>query len=242
MAQQTAYDSRIKLLMVGDAGVGKTCLLSRFQLDSFTKTSTPTLGIDFSKKDIEIDGTTVRLQIWDTSGHERFRTITTSYYGQTNGIMVVYDVSNETSFLNVRNWMSNIEQHALNAGFSNGVQKILVGHKADSGNRIISYKRGKDLAHEYQLPFIEVSAKTGYNVNQAFLCLAKHVYGRTTEPKPSNKRQKSHFLKNLRDKVRGRNDSKANGSKASTKPTKPSKNQSSSAARASRTNSGFCPI
>lgn len=120
------YDYLIKLLLIGDSGVGKSCLLLRFSDDSFTTSFITTIGIDFKIRTIELDGKRIKLQIWDTAGQERFRTITTAYYRGAMGILLVYDVTDESSFNNIRNWIRNIEQHA-----SDNVNKILVGNKAD---------------------------------------------------------------------------------------------------------------
>jgi len=114
-ARQPAYDYLIKLLMIGDSGVGKSCLLLRFSDDSFTTSFITTIGIDFKIKAVEIDGKRVKLQIWDTAGQERFRTITTAYYRGAMGILLVYDITDEQSFLNIRNWIRNIEQHATDS-------------------------------------------------------------------------------------------------------------------------------
>uniref|UniRef100_A0A2P2K7B1 RAB GTPase-like protein A5B n=1 Tax=Rhizophora mucronata TaxID=61149 RepID=A0A2P2K7B1_RHIMU len=107
-------------------GVGKSCLLLRFSDGSFTTSFITTIGIDFKIRTIELDGKRIKLQIWDTAGQERFRTITTAYYRGAMGILLVYDVTDESSFNNIRNWIRNIEQHA-----SDNVNKILVGNKAD---------------------------------------------------------------------------------------------------------------
>ena len=122
MAREKSYDYLIKLLMIGDAGGGKGALLLRFVDDSFSdKFVISTIGVDFKIKTIEIDGKTVKLQIWDTAGQERFRTITTAYYRGAMGILLVYDITDEQSFLNTRNWIKNIEQHA-----SDTLKKVLV--------------------------------------------------------------------------------------------------------------------
>ncbi|KAI5395385.1 Ras- protein RABE1a, variant 2 [Lathyrus oleraceus] len=120
------YDYLIKLLLIGDSGVGKSCLLLRFSDGSFTTSFITTIGIDFKIRTIELDGKRIKLQIWDTAGQERFRTITTAYYRGAMGILLVYDVTDESSFNNIKNWIRNIEQHA-----SDNVNKILVGNKAD---------------------------------------------------------------------------------------------------------------
>eukprot|EP01084_Bolivina_argentea_P129554 228798_1 len=171
------YDYLFKLLMIGDAGVKKSSLLLRFSDDSFTTSFISTIGIDFKIKTIEFDGKTIKLQIWDTAGQERFRTITTAYYRGATGIMLVYDITNEQSFLNIPNWMRHIEQHA-----AKDVQTILVGHMVDDDleynedNRVIAFQRGKELGNNYGMPFMEARAKTGENVEKAFMCLVELVY------------------------------------------------------------------
>jgi Ras-related protein Rab-8A len=133
----TPYDHLIKLLLIGDSGisnpifyiyvgVGKSCLLLRFCDNSFTPSFITTIGIDFKIRTMELDGQRVKLQIWDTAGQERFRTITTAYYRGAMGILLVYDVTDERSFLNVANWIRNVEQYA-----SPNVNKILLGNKCD---------------------------------------------------------------------------------------------------------------
>ena len=109
-----------------DAGVGKSCLLLRYSDDSFTSSFITTIGIDFKIKSILVDDSKVKLQIWDTAGQERFRTITTAYYRGAMGILLIYDVSDENSFVNVRNWMRQIDQNA-----AENVNRVLIGNKAD---------------------------------------------------------------------------------------------------------------
>lgn len=171
MARAAPYDYLIKLLMIGDSGVGKSCLLLRFSDDSFTTSFITTIGIDFKIKTVEIEGKKVKLQIWDTAGQERFRTITTAYYRGAMGILLVYDVTDEQSFLNIRNWIRNIEQHA-----SDSVEKILIGNKCDmTEDKVIDTNRGQELADEYGIKFFETSAKTDTNVKKAFIAIATDI-------------------------------------------------------------------
>ncbi|KAG4300698.1 hypothetical protein PCK1_003127 [Pneumocystis canis] len=169
--QSRNYDYLIKLLLIGDSGVGKSCLLLRFSEDSFTPSFITTIGIDFKIRTIELDGKRIKLQIWDTAGQERFRTITTAYYRGAMGILLVYDVTDEKSFINVRSWFSNIQQYA-----SEGVKKILIGNKCDwEERRAVSYNQGQCLANEFNMPFLETSAKSNINVDDAFFCLARCI-------------------------------------------------------------------
>ncbi|XP_051917251.1 ras-related protein Rab-8B [Hippocampus zosterae] len=165
------YDYLFKLLLIGDSGVGKTCLLFRFSEDSFNTTFISTIGIDFKIRTIELDGKRVKLQIWDTAGQERFRTITTAYYRGAMGIMLVYDISNEKSFENIKNWIRNIEEHA-----SSDVEKMVLGNKCDmSDRRQVSKDRGEKLAIDYGVKFLETSAKTSLNVEEAFYTMGRDI-------------------------------------------------------------------
>uniref|UniRef100_A0A8D0ET71 Ras-related protein Rab-13 n=1 Tax=Strix occidentalis caurina TaxID=311401 RepID=A0A8D0ET71_STROC len=121
-----AYDHLFKLLLIGDSGVGKTCLIIRFAEDNFTSTYISTIGIDFKIRTVDIDGKKIKLQVWDTAGQERFKTITTAYYRGAVGIILVYDITDEKSFENIQNWMKSIKENA-----SAGVERLLIGNKCD---------------------------------------------------------------------------------------------------------------
>lgn len=166
------YEFTFKLLVLGDSGVGKTCLIRRFTDDDFSQNFVSTIGIDSKSRIVEIDGIRIRLQIWDTAGQERFRTLTGAYFRGAMGIMLGYDVTSESSFNNVSNWLDNIEYNA-----SRDVCKILVGNKSDTSleHRAVTDKRGKERADECSLAFMETSAKSGDNVEKAFMDLAKQV-------------------------------------------------------------------
>ncbi|XP_045150888.1 ras-related protein Rab-8B [Echinops telfairi] len=165
------YDYLFKLLLIGDSGVGKTCLLFRFSEDAFNTTFISTIGIDFKIRTIELDGKKIKLQIWDTAGQERFRTITTAYYRGAMGIMLVYDITNEKSFDNIKNWIRNIEEHA-----SSDVERMILGNKCDMNDkRQVSKERGEKLAIDYGIKFLETSAKSSTNVEEAFFTLARDI-------------------------------------------------------------------
>lgn len=165
------YDYLFKLLLIGDSGVGKTCVLFRFSEDAFNATFISTIGIDFKIRTIELDGKKIKLQIWDTAGQERFRTITTAYYRGAMGIMLVYDITNEKSFDNIRNWIRNIEEHA-----SRDVEKMILGNKCDMNEkRQVSKEKGEQLAIEHGIKFMETSAKASINVEEAFFTLARDI-------------------------------------------------------------------
>lgn len=186
------YDYLFKLLLIGDSGVGKTCVLFRFSEDAFNSTFISTIGIDFKIRTIELDGKKIKLQIWDTAGQERFRTITTAYYRGAMGIMLVYDITNEKSFENIRNWIRNIEEHA-----SQDVEKMVLGNKCDMNDRrMVSKERGEKLAIEHGIKFMETSAKASINVEEAFFTLARDIKAKMDKKLESSSAQnKGHQLK-----------------------------------------------
>ena len=157
------FDYLFKILIIGEVSVGKTCLLLRYADDSFTQNHLTTLGIDFKTKIITINNSLIKLQIWDTAGQEKFRTITKSYYKDANGIILTYDISNSDSLKNIQNSMKLIEQNA-----EDGVCKILVGNKCDLENRAIKTEEGEKIAQDFGMKFFETSAKSDINVDEAF--------------------------------------------------------------------------
>lgn len=164
------YDSIMKVLLIGDSGVGKSCLLVRFVEDKFSPSFITTIGIDFKIKTVDVNGKKIKLQLWDTAGQERFRTITTAYYRGAMGIILVYDVTDERSFTNINQWFKTVNDHA-----NDDAQLLLVGNKCDMDTRLVTYEQGEALAKELGLPFIEASAKDDTNVNDIFFTLAQLI-------------------------------------------------------------------
>lgn len=188
------YDYLFKLLLIGDSGVGKTCILFRFSENNFNTTFISTIGIDFKIRTIELDGKKIKLQIWDTAGQERFRTITSAYYRGAMGIMLVYDITQEKSFENIKNWIRNIEENA-----STDVEKMLLGNKCElNEKRQVTKERGEQLAIEYGIKFLETSAKNSINVEEAFFNLARDIKSKMEKRLEANNPPKGggHQLKN----------------------------------------------
>ncbi|KAF8495385.1 ras-domain-containing protein [Gautieria morchelliformis] len=189
-AGQISWDYVLKFIIIGDASVGKSSLLVRLTDERFLTTPDPTVGVEFGSKLIYIDeeDKTVKLQCWDTAGTESFRSITRSYYRGACGALVVYDVTSQASFANARTWLTDVRQYA-----DPNLTCILVGNKVDlceSGDgtdagatgstsrrkrREVLTETAELWAKEEGLLFIEASAKSGDNVNEAFQQAARDV-------------------------------------------------------------------
>jgi len=179
------YDYLFKLLLIGDSGVGKSCLLLRFADDSYTETYISTIGVDFKIRTVVSDGKTIKLQIWDTAGQERFRTITSSYYRGAHGIIIVYDVTDQVSFSNVKQWLQEIERYA-----QEHVNRLLVGNKCDlTAKKAVDYNTAKEFADSENIPFLEASAKQSTNVEKAFLMMAQDIQKRLQPTNAANNTQ-----------------------------------------------------
>ncbi|KAK8235276.1 small GTP-binding protein [Phyllosticta capitalensis] len=165
------------LLLIGDSGVGKSCLLLRFADDTYTESYISTIGVDFVQRRSNYCAQ------WDTAGQERFRTITSSYYRGAHGICVVYDVTDMDSFNNVKQWLQEIDRYA-----TEGVNKLLVGNKSDMADKkVVEYTVAKEFADSLGIPFLETSAKNASNVEQAFLTMARQIKERMGTTTVNNK-------------------------------------------------------
>ena len=145
-------------------GVGKSCIILRFTKNEFNATMVSSIGVDFKSKDINVNNKKVKLQIWDTAGHERFRTITTSYYRGAHGIVTVFDLTNRESFEHIERWLSEINKYA-----KENVLRFLRGNKADLvDQRAVPYEELQGLASRLKIPYIETSAKNNINIEKFF--------------------------------------------------------------------------
>ena len=161
----------IKILLLGDTSVGKTCFLKRYTDDTFQDAYLSTIGFDYKFKVVTLkSGKEVKVQIWDTAGQERFRTIAKSYYRGAHGIILVFDVTNQKTFDNIKMWVNQIKDEA-----SSKVCVILVANKIDSEERVVSQEDAKALAKTYELKLYEASAKENINVTEAFQDLIENI-------------------------------------------------------------------
>ncbi|KAF7303464.1 Ras-related protein [Mycena indigotica] len=196
--ENRAYDFLVKVVLIGDSGVGKSCVispclavtfpnsylslpsalavLSRFTRGEFNPDSKSTIGVEFATKSLEIDGKIVKGQIWDTAGQERFRALTAAYYRGSAGALIVYDITSRPSFEAVPQWIQELKN---NIKVDDGnMQLMLVGNKSDLAHwRAVSTDEGTALAEEYKMSFMETSALDASGVEEAFGTILKDIYG-----------------------------------------------------------------
>ncbi|XP_028399435.1 ras-related protein Rab-27A-like isoform X2 [Dendronephthya gigantea] len=182
----TDYDYLIKFLALGDSGVGKTSLLYRYTDGKFNPKFISTVGIDFREKRVvhhprAPDGTKatkgqrIHLQLWDTAGQERFRSLTTAFFRDAMGFLLVFDLTHEQSFVNIRNWLSQLQTHA----YCENPDIVLLGNKADlQESRVVDSNEARNVAENLGLKYFETSAATGQNVNEAVESLLDQVMRR----------------------------------------------------------------
>ena len=163
-------DVSYKLLIVGDSNTGKSCLMSRFTGGEFEDDYLPTIAVDYKSCTVELDGIKTKLWVWDTSGDPRFETITTFYYRGVDGILIAYSTTRKESFCNVPSWVEKAKKFG-----PPDVKLIIVGTGCDCKDREVDYFTARDFANEQQLPFLEVNAKDGTNIELAFLTLIQEI-------------------------------------------------------------------
>ncbi|ORX58280.1 putative rab-2,4,14, partial [Hesseltinella vesiculosa] len=168
----SAYNYIIKYIIVGDSGVGKSCLLLQFTDSRFYAGRELTIGVEFGTRFITVDDKKIKLQIWDTAGQESFRSITQSYYRGAAGALLVYDISRRDSFENIPMWLADVRRHA-----NPSTTVVLVGNKSDLKQRQVSTEEAEQFARENDIAFfIETSAKSASNVEEVFVKTAENIY------------------------------------------------------------------
>ncbi|XP_059142791.1 ras-related protein Rab-43-like [Physella acuta] len=196
-----SFDYLFKIVLIGDAGVGKTCVVQRFKSGTYTEKHGSTIGVDFTMKTLNIDGKLVKLQIWDTAGQERFRTITQSYYRSANGVIIAYDISKRTTFEAIPRWLDDVKRYA-----GSNVVQLLVGNKCDLDSlREVSAAEAKALAHSQSfIGAVETSAKENTNVDDTFLKMAKELKRRFGDDANMDPGQHSNINLNSRSLLGGK--------------------------------------
>ena len=166
------YDYIFKVVLIGDSGVGKSNLLSRFTRNEFNLESKSTIGVEFATRSVQVDGKSIKAQIWDTAGQERYRAITTAYYRGAVGALVVYDIAKHLTFENVERWLKELKDHT-----DQKVVTMLVGNKSDLRHlRAVTTEEAKALADKFDLSFIETSALDSTNVETAFQNILTEIH------------------------------------------------------------------
>lgn len=170
------FDYQFRLILLGDSTVGKSSILKYFCEGRFSPQSDPTVGVDFYTRLVEVrPGIRVKLQLWDTAGQERFRSITRSYYRNSVGGLIVYDITNRASFLNVTDWLQEAKAYMQ----PRDPVFLLIGHKTDlATKREVSQDEGEKLSNFYDMHFLETSAKTGLCIEDVFRMLSIDIYER----------------------------------------------------------------
>ena len=165
------YDMIFKIVLIGDASVGKTNILSKYLYDEFDPNSKATVGVEFATKNFTIDNNIVKAQIWDTAGQERYRAITSAYYKGAKGVLIVYDITRKNSFENVDKWLNDFKMKS-----DDDAVIVIVGNKSDLINeREVSIEEATLKAQVNHLAFFETSAKENENVHSAFISLITQV-------------------------------------------------------------------
>ncbi|GAA5865400.1 hypothetical protein JCM5296_005480 [Sporobolomyces johnsonii] len=168
----SSYDYLFKVVLIGDSGVGKSNLLSRFTRNEFNLESKSTIGVEFATRSISVEGKTVKAQIWDTAGQERYRAITSAYYRGAVGALLVYDIAKHATYVNVLRWLKELRDHA-----DSNIVIMLVGNKSDLRHlRAVPTDEAKLFSQENGLSFIETSALDASNVENAFQTILTEIY------------------------------------------------------------------
>jgi Ras-related protein Rab-1A len=167
------YDHLFKVLLIGDSSVGKTSVLLRYVDDKFNAEFQTTIGVDFKVSTVSVNNKQIKLQLWDTAGQDRFKNIVASYYRGAHGIILVYDITNQSSFSNVQRWYDEAQNY-----LQKSVPKILIGNKSDLATmRQVRNEDGKALADRLGVEFLETSAKSSTNVRSTFETLTRSMMG-----------------------------------------------------------------
>ena len=174
MNSDKEYELLIKILIIGDSTVGKTNFIKKYVGEKFKEGYFASTGIDLITTSIKIEGKSFKIQIWDTAGQEKYRAMTKNLFLKTQGIVIIFDISNETSFINLKSWMNDIKEEC-----SADIPMILVGNKLDlEDKRVIDKERAMEFAKNEKLEYIETSSKTGENINKALSLIIEKIYQR----------------------------------------------------------------
>lgn len=196
------YNHLFRLIIIGDSGVGKTNIITRYAKNEFRLNLKATIGVEFCTKIMDIDGNIIKIQLWDTAGQERYRSLTSTYYKSSHGILVAYDITNYDSFLHVTNWIQEIYNNV-----GDDIPILLIGNKLDlEDKRIVSSDESINLAKKYNLEFIETSAMIGTNIQSGIDTLIKNIYNLHNKKNINNNNTKINNIKISNTKINKSND------------------------------------
>ena len=210
-SKQNEHDNLFKVLLIGDIAVGKSSIFNRYGKSTYEGDYKSTIGVDFLSIIVDeipgIKNKKIMIQLWDTAGQEKFRTITRTYFKGAHGAVIVYDITNRSSYTNVHNWVQDIDKYS-----PLGIAKLLIGNKwDDSTNRKVMYEEGKDLADLYKMQFIETSAKSNTNIKETFNTLIKLMYETETHIGGGSRKTTTGLSKTT--KLKGSQDKKKSSKK-----------------------------
>ena len=172
LGKEDEYDFLFKIVLIGDSGVGKSNILSRFTRNEFDLESKTTIGVEFATRSIQVESKTIKAQIWDTAGQERYRAITNAYYRGAVGALLVYDIAKHLTYENVERWLKELKNHA-----DANIVVMLVGNKCDLRHlRAVPTEEAKQFAEKNRLSFLETSALDSTNVEEAFESIVQDIY------------------------------------------------------------------
>lgn len=160
------HDMLVKAILLGESSVGKTCLTTRFAEDEFHVDTLSTIGMDIRYKNMPVDGKLVRVQLWDTAGQEKYRSIAKAYFRGADAIIFVFDITCRESFFRLEMWLNDLRKSTYQVS---DLPLIILGNKLDmEGKRVISYEEAKEYSDRLDIPYYETSARTGFGVTEAF--------------------------------------------------------------------------
>ena len=177
MADEDNYEIMVKVVLVGDSGVGKTNIMSKYLKNEFHEDSKATVGVEFGAKQFTVEGHVIKAQIWDTAGQERYKAITSAYYKGAKGAFIVYDITRKNTFDSVSRWVSD-----LTATADKKISIILIGNKSDlEDQRQVTKEMGEEKANQLQVAFLETSAMSGENLEKGFQMMINEIYKKNHE-------------------------------------------------------------
>ena len=177
MADEDNYEIMVKVVLVGDSGVGKTNIMSKYLKNEFREDSKATVGVEFGAKQFTVEGHVIKAQIWDTAGQERYKAITSAYYKGAKGAFIVYDITRKNTFDSVSRWVSD-----LTATADKKISIILIGNKSDlEDQRQVTKEMGEEKANQLQVAFLETSAMSGENLEKGFQMMINEIYKKNHE-------------------------------------------------------------